>query len=71
MTDLSVQPVLFEKRRAANGARIGVARLNAEKTLNALSLEIPRCSPSMGDGEVSVWCVPLTHARLPQSPTLW
>ena len=40
MTELSLQPVLFEERRAANGARIGVARLNAEKTLNALSLEM-------------------------------
>ena len=33
-------PVLFEEKVAANGARIGVARLNAEKTLNALSLEM-------------------------------
>ncbi|MEO8158835.1 MAG: enoyl-CoA hydratase/isomerase family protein [Betaproteobacteria bacterium] len=33
-------PVLFEEKTAANGARIGVARLNAEKTLNALSLEM-------------------------------
>jgi enoyl-CoA hydratase/carnithine racemase len=32
--------VLFEERRADNGARIGVARLNAEKTLNALTLEM-------------------------------
>src|SRR5579859_6287759 len=40
MTELKTQPVLFEERRAANGARIGVARLNAEKTLNALSLEM-------------------------------
>jgi enoyl-CoA hydratase/carnithine racemase len=33
-------PVVFEEKIAANGARIGVARLNAEKTLNALSLEM-------------------------------
>ncbi|MBI3526409.1 MAG: enoyl-CoA hydratase/isomerase family protein [Betaproteobacteria bacterium] len=33
-------PVVFEEKNAANGARIGVARLNAEKTLNALSLEM-------------------------------
>ena len=33
-------PVLFEERKAANGARIGVARLNVEKTLNALSLDM-------------------------------
>ncbi len=32
--------VVFEEKAAANGARIGVARLNAEKTLNALSLEM-------------------------------
>ena len=32
--------VLFEERQADNGARIGVARLNAEKTLNALSLDM-------------------------------
>jgi enoyl-CoA hydratase/carnithine racemase len=40
MTETRIQPVVFEERRAANGARIGVARLNAEKTLNALSLEM-------------------------------
>lgn len=33
-------PVLFEERRTGNGPRIGVARLNAEGTLNALSLEM-------------------------------
>lgn len=40
MTEPSTEPVLFEEPRAANGARIGVARLNAGKTLNALSLEM-------------------------------
>ena len=33
-------PVVFEEKIAANGTRIGIARLNAEKTLNALSLEM-------------------------------
>jgi enoyl-CoA hydratase/carnithine racemase len=33
-------PVLFEDLVAGNGARIGVARLNAERSLNALSLEM-------------------------------
>lgn len=33
-------PAVFEERKAINGARIGVARLNVEKTLNALSLEM-------------------------------
>ncbi len=33
-------PVLFEELTAENGKRIGVATLNAEKSLNALSLEM-------------------------------
>lgn len=33
-------PVLFEELQAANGTRIGVATLNVEKTLNALSMEM-------------------------------
>jgi enoyl-CoA hydratase/carnithine racemase len=33
-------PVLFEERVAANGMRIGIATLNAPKTLNGLSLEM-------------------------------
>ena len=33
-------PVVFEKRSADNGRCIGVARLSAAKTLNALSLEM-------------------------------
>lgn len=40
MNETSSQPVTFEERRAANGARIGIARLNAERSLNALSLEM-------------------------------
>ncbi len=35
-------PVLFEERAAANGRRIGIATLNAPKTLNGLSLEMAR-----------------------------
>ncbi len=31
-------PVLFEERRAGNGARIGIATLNAARTLNGFSL---------------------------------
>ena len=34
------QAVVFEEKAAKNGARIGIARLNAEKTLNSLSLEM-------------------------------
>jgi enoyl-CoA hydratase/carnithine racemase len=33
-------PVLFEERRADNGSCIGIARLNAPGTLNALSLDM-------------------------------
>jgi enoyl-CoA hydratase/carnithine racemase len=40
MTDPGTHPVLFEERRADNGARAGVARLNAERSLNSLSLEM-------------------------------
>ena len=53
MTELKTQPVLFEERRAANGARIGVARLNAEKTLNALSLEMI----DLLTGRLAAWAV--------------
>lgn len=35
-------PVLFEERVAANGKRIGIALLDAEKSLNALSLPMIR-----------------------------
>ncbi|MGD8429579.1 MAG: enoyl-CoA hydratase/isomerase family protein [Ectothiorhodospiraceae bacterium] len=35
MTD---QPVLFEEVKAANGKRVGIATLNAEKALNALNV---------------------------------
>ena len=31
-------PVLFEERAAANGTRIGIATLNAPRTLNGFSL---------------------------------
>ncbi|MGS0740966.1 enoyl-CoA hydratase/isomerase family protein [Glaciimonas sp. GG7] len=40
IADISVQPVLFEERTAQNGKRIGIATLNSEKTLHALSLEM-------------------------------
>ncbi len=40
MSESVNQPVIFEERHATNGARIGIARLNAERTLNALSLEM-------------------------------
>lgn len=35
-------PVLFEEREADNGRRIGIATLNAPKSLNGLSLEMTR-----------------------------
>ena len=40
MTEFRTQPVLFEERRADNGTLAGVARLNVEKSLNSLSLEM-------------------------------
>ena len=40
MTESTTKPVLFEERRADNGARAGIARLNVEKSLNSLSLEM-------------------------------
>jgi len=38
--ELVAAPVVFEKTSADNGRCIGIARLNAEKALNALSLEM-------------------------------
>ena len=44
MTELNLQqaapPVLFEELRTGSGRRIGIAILNVEKTLNAISLEM-------------------------------
>ncbi|MFN0315079.1 MAG: enoyl-CoA hydratase/isomerase family protein [Burkholderiales bacterium] len=40
MTQESSAPVLFEEHRTAEGARVGVARLNAERSLNALTLQM-------------------------------
>ncbi|MGH8759490.1 MAG: enoyl-CoA hydratase/isomerase family protein, partial [Burkholderiales bacterium] len=40
MIEPRTQPVLFEERRAENGAGAGVARLNVEKSLNSLSLDM-------------------------------
>lgn len=43
MNDVQTEsPVLFEERRAINGARVGIATLNAPRTLNGLSLEMAR-----------------------------
>ena len=39
MNEGTAAPVLFEEKGVAGGARIGFATLNAEKTLNALSLD--------------------------------
>lgn len=36
----AIAPVLFEELPTANGLRIGIARLNAEKSLNSLTLEM-------------------------------
>ena len=44
MTELNLRqaapPVLFEELRTGSGRRIGIAILNVEKTLNAISLEM-------------------------------
>ncbi len=45
------QVVLFEERQAANGKRLGIATLNAEKTLNSLSLEMTR----LLDTQLAAW----------------
>ena len=39
---MSHQPIVFEERKAADGAVIAVARLNTPKALNSLSLEMIR-----------------------------
>lgn len=44
-------PVLFEERVALNGRRIGIATLNAPKTLNGLSLEMAR----LLDAQLHAW----------------
>ncbi|WP_211474413.1 enoyl-CoA hydratase/isomerase family protein [Collimonas humicola] len=44
-------PALFEELVAANGKRIGVATLNVEKTLNAISLEMV----DLLDGQLRAW----------------
>lgn len=50
--ELSSQaPVLFEERASANGKRVGVATLNAPKTLNGLSLEMTR----LLDAQLRTW----------------
>ncbi|MSQ58991.1 MAG: enoyl-CoA hydratase/isomerase family protein [Betaproteobacteria bacterium] len=40
MTEQTSAPVLFEEHLSTNGARIGVALLNAERSLNALTLRM-------------------------------
>ena len=40
--DSLVQPVIFTEQAAKNGKKIGIATLNAEKSLNALSLDMIR-----------------------------
>lgn len=47
----SEAPVLFEERAAAGGRRIGVATLNAPKTLNGLSLAMAR----LLDAQLAQW----------------
>ncbi|WP_266159921.1 enoyl-CoA hydratase/isomerase family protein [Dyella silvatica] len=44
-------PVLFEERIAANGLRLGIATLNAPKTLNGLSLDMAR----LLDARLDAW----------------
>lgn len=44
-------PVLFEERATGNGMRIGIATLNAPKTLNGLSLAMAR----LLDAQLSAW----------------
>ncbi|WP_337054625.1 enoyl-CoA hydratase/isomerase family protein [Pseudoxanthomonas sp. USHLN014] len=44
-------PVLFETREGAGGRRIGIATLNAPKTLNGLSLEMTR----LLDAQLRAW----------------
>jgi len=44
-------PVLFEERATAHGRRIGIATLNAAKTLNGLSLEMAR----LLDAQLQAW----------------
>ncbi len=47
----SQAPVLFEQRAALGGRRIGIATLNAPKTLNGLSLEMVR----LLDAQLRAW----------------
>jgi enoyl-CoA hydratase/carnithine racemase len=50
--------VLFEARAGANGQRIGIATLNAPKTLNGLSLEMTR----LLDAQLRAWAEDATIA---------
>ncbi len=52
MSDIATEaPVLFETRDAADGRRIGIATLNAAKTLNGLSLAMAR----LLDAQLQQW----------------
>lgn len=51
MNDDVAAPVLFEEHVAANGRRIGIATLNAPKTLNGLSLDMAR----LLDAQLVAW----------------
>ncbi|WP_326520142.1 enoyl-CoA hydratase/isomerase family protein [Xanthomonas arboricola] len=54
MLDVSLPeaaPVLFEQRDCADGHRIGIATLNAPRTLNGLSLQMTR----LLDAQLRVW----------------
>jgi enoyl-CoA hydratase/carnithine racemase len=42
LTGATMDAVLFEERRCADGKRLGIATLNSEKSLNALTLEMIR-----------------------------
>lgn len=59
MSETNEPPVLFEERLATNGKRIGIATLNAPKSLNGLSLEMARLldarlSDWASDGEIAM-----------------
>ena len=53
MNDIAIDtaPVLFDERATANGFRIGIATLNAPKTLNGLSLAMAR----LLDAQLAAW----------------
>lgn len=68
--------VQFEERATACGKRIGIARLNSEKSLNALSLEMiqllqPQLDAWAGDDEIAcVWLEGAGEKAFVQAVTL-